>query len=88
MIYIDITNFVQINSLGKYHSLIETRRLENVVTFFQTILGFAPSRKIINMFNDIVLKYVNLNIYLQNDHLREKIFFGKKQYKEHKASKK
>ena len=32
------------------HSMIETRRLKNVVIFFQTILSFVLSRKIIKLF--------------------------------------
>ena len=47
MIYIiNITNFVLISYLEKYHSMIELRCLKNVI-FFQTILSFALSRKII-----------------------------------------
>ena len=37
--------------------MIETRRLKNVVIFFQTILSFVLSRKIINIYNDIARKY-------------------------------
>ena len=47
MTYINITKFVLINKLEK-HSMIETRRLKNVVIFIQTILSFVLSRKIIN----------------------------------------
>ena len=46
MIYINITNFVLISSLEKDLSMIETRRLENVVIFFQTKLSFMEARKI------------------------------------------
>ena len=35
MTYINIIKFVLINSLEKDHSMIETRRLKNVVTFIQ-----------------------------------------------------
>ena len=52
MIYINITNFVQIGELEKDHSMIEARRLENV-TFFQTVLSFVLSRKIINVYNNL-----------------------------------
>ena len=45
MTYINITKFVLINSLEKDHSMIETRRLKNVVVFIQTILSFVLSRK-------------------------------------------
>ena len=44
MIYINITNFV----LEKDQSVIETRRLKNVIIFLQTILSFVLSRKIIH----------------------------------------
>ena len=47
MTYINITKLVLINKLEK-HSMIETRRLKNVVIFIQTILSFVLSRKIIN----------------------------------------
>ena len=36
MIYLNITKFVLINLLGKDHSMIETRRLKNVIIFIQT----------------------------------------------------
>ena len=49
MIYTNI-NFVLISLLEKDHSMIETRRLKNVVVFFQTILSFVLSRKNINIF--------------------------------------
>ena len=51
MIYINITNFVLISSLEKDRSMIETRRLKNVVIFIHTILNFVLSRKIINIAN-------------------------------------
>ena len=38
MTSINITKFVLINQLEKDHSMIETRRLKNVVIFIQTIL--------------------------------------------------
>ena len=34
-------------NLKKDHSMIETRRLENVAIFIQTILGFVLSIKIV-----------------------------------------
>ena len=40
--------------------MIETRRLKNVVTFFQTILSFVLSRKIINIYSNIARKYGNI----------------------------
>ena len=59
MTYINITKFLLINLLEKDHSIIETRRLKNVVIFIQTILGFVQSRKVINIYNDITRKYEN-----------------------------
>ena len=37
MIYINITSFPLMSQLEKDHSMIETRRLKNVVIFLQTI---------------------------------------------------
>ena len=45
MIYMNITNFVLISQLEKYHSMMERHRLKNVVIFFQTILSFVLLRK-------------------------------------------
>ena len=50
MIYTNIINFVLISLLEKDHSMIETRRLKNVVVFFQTILSLVLSRKNINIY--------------------------------------
>ena len=41
-------------NVEKDHSMIETRRLENVVIFIQTILCFVLSRKNINMKNSFL----------------------------------
>ena len=60
MIFINITNFVLIILLEKDHSMIETRRLKNVVIFIQTILNFVLSRKIVNIYNDFARKYGNV----------------------------
>ena len=57
MIYINITNFV----LEKDYSMIETRRLKNIVIFFQTILGFVLSRK-----NNIFMFQEPSTLYLGN----------------------
>ena len=46
-IFIKMTNFVLIIYLEKDHSMIEARRVENVVILLQTILSFVLSRKII-----------------------------------------
>ena len=45
IIHLDITNFVLISLLKKDHSMIESRRLKNVI-FLQTVLSFVLSRKI------------------------------------------
>ena len=42
--------------------MIETRRLKNVVIFFQRILSFVLSRKIINIYNNIAWKYGNITV--------------------------
>ena len=57
--------------------MIETHRLKNVVIFFQTILGFVLSRKIINIYNDIARKYGNITV----KHFRK---YEKLQYKHNK----
>ena len=57
--------------------MIETRRLKNVVIFFQTILSFVLSRKIINIYNDIARKYG----YITVKHFRK---YEKLQYKHNK----
>ena len=42
--------------------MIEKRRLKNVVIFFQTILRFVLSRKIINIYDDLGRKYGNVTV--------------------------
>ena len=42
--------------------MIEIRRLKNIVIFLQTILRFVLSRKIINVYNDLVRKYGNVMV--------------------------
>ena len=39
--------------------MIKARRLRNVVIFLETTLNFLPSRKIINIYNDLAQKYGN-----------------------------
>ena len=59
MTYVNITKFVIINYLEKGHSMIETRRLKNVVIFIQALLSFVLLRKIVNLcLNMTVLKDV------------------------------
>ena len=41
--------------------MVETRRLKNVI-FFQTILSFVLSRKILNIYNNIARKYANVTV--------------------------
>ena len=62
MIYINISNFVLISSIVKDHNMIEMPRLKSVVIFFQRILSFVLSRKIINIYNDIARKYGNITV--------------------------
>ena len=62
MTYINLKKFVLINQLEKDHSMIETRRLKNVVIFIQTILSFVLSRKMINIYNNIARKYGNVTV--------------------------
>ena len=42
--------------------MIESHRLEKFVIFIQTILSFVLSRKIINIYNDILRKYRNVTV--------------------------
>ena len=42
--------------------MVETRPLENVVIFIETILNFVLSRKIINIYNYIARKYGNVTV--------------------------
>ena len=42
--------------------MIETCRLKNVVIFFQTILSFVLSRKIINIYNNLAGKHGNVTV--------------------------
>ena len=42
--------------------MIEMPRLKSVVIFFQRILSFVLSRKIINIYNDIARKYGNITV--------------------------
>ena len=46
MTCINVDEFVLISYLEKDHSMIETRRLKNVVIFIETILSFVLLRKI------------------------------------------
>ena len=42
--------------------MIETRRLKNVVVFFQTILSFVLLRKIRNVYKDLARKYGDVTV--------------------------
>ena len=42
--------------------MIEMNLLKNVIIFFQTILSFALSRKIANIYNDLAQKYGNATV--------------------------
>ena len=52
-IIINITSFVLISQLENDHSMIETRRLKNVVIFLQSILSFVLLRKSIVYLLDV-----------------------------------
>ena len=62
IIYINITSFAIISQLEKDHSMIKTRRLKNVVIFFQAILSFVLSRRIVKIYNDIAPKHGNVTV--------------------------
>ena len=64
--------------LSHYDSMIETRRLKNVI-FFQTILSFVLSTKIINIYNDIARKYGNITV--QDFQKYEKLQYKKNKLK-------
>ena len=58
--------------------MIETRCLKNVFVFFQTILSFVQSIKIINIYNDIVRKCGNVTVkdfrkYEKLEHKKKKL---------------
>ena len=60
--------------LEKDLRMIETRRLENVVIFIETILSFVLSRKIINL-SFVIYKITNItNVYVLPSQLHEKKF--------------
>ena len=59
--------------------MIETRRLKNFVISIQTILSFALSRKIINIYNDIARKYGN--VIVKDFRKYEKLEFKKNKTK-------
>ena len=77
MIYINIANFVLISQLEEDHGMTETHHLKKTVIFIQTILSFVLSRKIKNIYNDIVRNYGNVTA---NDFRK----YEKVQYKSNK----
>ena len=42
--------------------MIETHRLKNVAIFIQTILNLVLSKNVINIYNNIALKYGNITV--------------------------
>ena len=42
--------------------MIETHRLKNVAIFIQTILNLVVSKNVINIYNNIALKYGNITV--------------------------
>ena len=59
--------------------MIETYRLKNVVIFFQTILSFVLSRKIINIYNNLAAKHGNVTV--KNFRKYEKLEYKKSKLK-------
>ena len=59
--------------------MIETCRLKNVVIFFQTILSFVLSRKIINIYNNLAGKHGNVTV--KNFRKYEKLEYKKSKLK-------
>ena len=57
--------------------MIETCRLKNVVIFFQTIISFVLSRKIINIYNDLARNHGNVPV-------KDFRKYEKLEYKNHK----
>ena len=45
MIYINVINFVLIGKLENDHRMIETRRLKNVVIFFEAFFKLCAAKK-------------------------------------------
>ena len=68
MIFVNTTSFVEISKLEKDHSIIETRRLKNVVNFSQTILSLLLSRKVwVCFFVEEKLQWLNfLHMEMKN----------------------
>ena len=61
--------------------MIEIHRLKNVI-FFQTILSFVLSRKIINICNDLAQKYGNVTVKdFHKFHKYEKLDYKKNKLK-------
>ena len=59
--------------------MTETHRLKNVVIFFQTIISFVLSRKIINIYNDLARKHGNVTV--KDFHKYEKLEYKKNKLK-------
>ena len=59
--------------------MTEMHRLKNVVIFFQTIISFVLSRKIINIYNDLVRKHGSVTV--KDFHKYEKLEYKKNKLK-------
>ena len=59
--------------------MTEMHRLKNVVIFFQTIISFVLSRKIINIYNDLARKHGNVKV--KDFHKYEKLEYKKNKLK-------
>ena len=63
MTYINITKFVLVNELEKDHSMVETRRLKNVVIFIQ-IISKSLKKGNFMFFSFDIIKYCNFFAHL------------------------
>ena len=59
--------------------MTEMHRLKNVVIFFQTIISFVLSRKIINIYNNLARKHGNVTV--KDFHKYEKLEYKKNKLK-------
>ena len=74
MVHINITNFVLISQLEKYHSMIQKRRLKNVFFYIQKLLHWIID---FMLKGKSLLDYTNFfspNDYEKNDKVKLKYF--------------
>ena len=70
MTYINVSKFVLINELEKDHSIIETRRLKNVLIFIQTIIHLYWY---VSQLDPMFALYLCLCVYLKRKQSTSKI---------------